>query len=761
MSATFDLGSTTNLFKNTYTQTVLFATGSANSTQYTGTANNANNLNGQPASFYANATNITAGTLATARLPATVNVTTLNATTVNTVNIVANGSTGTLGQVLSANGSGIYWASPAPSGVTSVASGNGLSGGPITSTGTLVVAQGNGIVVNTSGVHVNSSFIAGSTANNSTNLGNQPASFYTNASNITTGTLATARLPATINTTSINVNTVSISNTLTVGANSTFNALMRSSSIIPIGNTLHALGNSSNYFEIAYIAAIDLGGAQLTVGEYTGTANNANNLDGQDPSFYTNATNLATGTVPVARLPAGSTTVAGIVRLNDTVTSTSTTLAATANSVRAVQAYAETVAATGTPPSGVNTNIQFNNSGVFGGSAAFTFNNTTNTVTVGSQLSVGANASLSTDFLRIGNATVNTAISAGSLTFNGVNVNTAITGNAATAYTNAITIAANATNITTGTLATARLPATVNVATEFNVGANVNANTTAIGVGNATVNLITTSSSLRLSSLTNTSVINTTGFFFNDTRVGSNADLITGGILSTARLPATINTATIFAQALNIEPGGSGIDLGNNSTSNVVITTTGSIGQIRLGGRRDSAAVMATGNTANVIVQGGVVTFQGANIAFTAGGVRIFNEPYTFDGGDTTHGVRTVLEVGNGSSNSGATYRSNKVDLGANASVNNSINCSVSNYFTATVNSNVTFAFSRLPPSDKAFGLTLEITHSSGSITWPSSVRWPSNSAPLLTTGRTHLFMFVTDDGGARWRGSALVDYEN
>ena len=42
------------------------------------TANNANNFGGQLPAYYANATNITSGTLNTARLPATANITTLN-----------------------------------------------------------------------------------------------------------------------------------------------------------------------------------------------------------------------------------------------------------------------------------------------------------------------------------------------------------------------------------------------------------------------------------------------------------------------------------------------------------------------------------------------------------------------------------------------------------------------------------------------------------------------------------------------------------
>jgi hypothetical protein len=83
--------------------------------------------------------------------------------------------------------------------------------------------------------------------------------------------------------------------------------------------------------------------------------------------------------------------------------------------------------------------------------------------------------------------------------------------------------------------------------------------------------------------------------------------------------------------------------------------------------------------------------------------------------------------------------------------------CAYANYFTATVTSNRSFVFYQ-PPED-AYSFTLEVTHTAGTITWPSSVKWPGDKAPSLTTGKTHLFMFVTDDGGTRWRGACLADY--
>jgi hypothetical protein len=88
------------------------------------------------------------------------------------------------------------------------------------------------------------------------------------------------------------------------------------------------------------------------------------------------------------------------------------------------------------------------------------------------------------------------------------------------------------------------------------------------------------------------------------------------------------------------------------------------------------------------------------------------------------------------------------------------IDCSLGNYFTKTINANSTFTFSNAP-SSRAFAFTLELTHTSGTVTWPTSVKWGGDTAPTLTTGKTHLFTFVTDDGGTRWRGVAQTNFVN
>lgn len=97
---------------------------------------------------------------------------------------------------------------------------------------------------------------------------------------------------------------------------------------------------------------------------------------------------------------------------------------------------------------------------------------------------------------------------------------------------------------------------------------------------------------------------------------------------------------------------------------------------------------------------------------------------------------------------------SNIVDLASGTN----FDLSLGNYFIRTVNGNVTFTVSNAPAS-RAYAFTVEITHITGTITWFSGVVWPGGVAPVLTTNRTHLFTFVTDNGGTTWRAVANVNY--
>ena len=85
------------------------------------------------------------------------------------------------------------------------------------------------------------------------------------------------------------------------------------------------------------------------------------------------------------------------------------------------------------------------------------------------------------------------------------------------------------------------------------------------------------------------------------------------------------------------------------------------------------------------------------------------------------------------------------------------IDCSLGNYYTSIVNGNISITFSNVPTG--CYSLTIEVQNNSGTITWPASVKWPEDTVPELTTGKTHLFVLVTDDGGSKWRAGSLINY--
>ena len=118
-------------------------------------------------------------------------------------------------------------------------------------------------------------------------------------------------------------------------------------------------------------------------------------------------------------------------------------------------------------------------------------------------------------------------------------------------------------------------------------------------------------------------------------------------------------------------------------------------------------------------------------------------------------------------------YMGNAVNTSSNSSMSaesstvtamgaNSVDCRIGNYFTKTISGATTFTFDNVPASGVAFGFVMELTlNGSNAVTWPASVKWPKDTAPTITDGKTQMFVFVTDNGGTRWRGSSLVDYTN
>ena len=105
-----------------------------------------------------------------------------------------------------------------------------------------------------------------------------------------------------------------------------------------------------------------------------------------------------------------------------------------------------------------------------------------------------------------------------------------------------------------------------------------------------------------------------------------------------------------------------------------------------------------------------------------------------------------------------AVYRK---DLGI-LNTNTTVNVAQSNFFTATANANLTFTFAGARATGNiAEAFVLELANGGNyTITWPSSTRWPSNTAPTLSTGNTDVLVFITDNNGTLWRAASQLAYK-
>jgi len=158
------------------------------------------------------------------------------------------------------------------------------------------VANAAALYQTTAGLSAN---VATLTANNSTNLNGQPSNFYTNATNISTGTIATGRLPATVNVTTLNAS--SLVNTAAVGV--TANSLTVGTSAYVVANGNLGLANSSPAHRLSVDGSI----------RWTGATNENVFTISDGPSVDLNPANgtIQLWTLGASRSPTASNFVAG------------------------------------------------------------------------------------------------------------------------------------------------------------------------------------------------------------------------------------------------------------------------------------------------------------------------------------------------------------------------------------------------------------------------------------------------------------------
>ena len=85
------------------------------------------------------------------------------------------------------------------------------------------------------------------------------------------------------------------------------------------------------------------------------------------------------------------------------------------------------------------------------------------------------------------------------------------------------------------------------------------------------------------------------------------------------------------------------------------------------------------------------------------------------------------------------------------------IDYSLGSVITATATNTITWTLSNVPATPAA-SFTLLLTNGGAyTQTWFSGTKWPSGTAPTLTTSGLDILSFFTVDGGATWRGVLAI----
>ena len=118
-------------------------------------------------------------------------------------------------------------------------------------------------------------------------------------------------------------------------------------------------------------------------------------------------------------------------------------------------------------------------------------------------------------------------------------------------------------------------------------------------------------------------------------------------------------------------------------------------------------------------------------------------------------GTATGLEL----TNYKETKASASISAGALA-----LNMNNGNHFAVSLNAAITsITISNVPASGKASYLNLIFTAdgTARAITWPASVKWPSGTAPTMTStnGKVDIITLYTVTGGTTWYGSFAQNY--
>lgn len=209
----------------------------------------------------------------------------------------------------------------------------------------------------------------------------------------------------------------------------------------------------------------------------------------------------------------------------------------------------------------------------------------------------------------------------------------------------------------------------------------------------------------------------------------------------------TVNNKILLSYDHLVYPNKFSLRVGNNfvQTSSTIAT-----------GQFYHVAVVRSGSSVSLFVDGvsaGSQTYSGTSQSRTEymGGHFVNNTNGGFKG------YIDEFRLTNGV----ARYTSNFTPLTA-AFLDNgpTLDLSSGNVFSHAPSSNVAYAFTNPPSSGTSYDFTLKVTPSATvTIAWPSSVEWPSGTAPAApASGETDVYTFFTTDNGTTYYGNQVVD---
>ena len=223
--------------------------------------------------------------------------------------IHANGTLGTSGQVLKTSGTGVYWETVAGGGgsgtVTQINTGNGMSGGPITTSGTVSVLANTGIVANSTGVFIDTSYTSTLSVNSATNATNaNNASFVGGNSALDLRTYSETKASSAYANAQSYADLVSgtaYTNAVTISSNAT----NLTTGTVPPARL--PLANTTSNGVVLFVDSV----SNTAIEIYAPTANSVKRAYDAAVSAYSNATayssnatHITSGTLDTARLPA-------------------------------------------------------------------------------------------------------------------------------------------------------------------------------------------------------------------------------------------------------------------------------------------------------------------------------------------------------------------------------------------------------------------------------------------------------------------------